>query len=396
MSLLLPFGIGKKIVTERFSSSLPPAWAYTRNDAVTTYRDSSGVMRVAGVNAPPIDHTSAGVALGLRIQPGTTNKLTSANATITTTGTYIVASGGTFSTPSDTAALTAAGLQSVGNGHVYKIANATGSDIAVYWAVTTGNTNAHSISMYARTESDVSGINPYIFLTDFGGNNNGQKTFYGTAYQRVTSEGITPTNSNQRLALIVPTGQTVYFLLAQMEALSYATDPVITTDGAAGTRAAPLLKRSALWFSKNGGFAIKYRDDAPRSPASVLDCLFHVGEANNRYDIFKGTGGDVLYRAFNGGSDTINYDFDGDALAAGPQSVGMGWKEGLVRCAINGVQVNTNDSVTLPASFTFGASIGMFESSLFPANIWLETATLFRRFPSKAQIEAATRTTLEV
>lgn len=397
MKMGLGLGMSKKTdvsISSDFTSAIPSGFVYTRNDAVTTYRDSSGIMRVAAIDAPPFDHTAAGVPLGLRFQPGATNKITAYNASPTdTTGITKIgagAAGMVLSIVDDTAALTAAGLQSVGNAKVIKIDNTSGGgDAGISFSGTSGNTNSHVMSMYYRTETGGAG---YISTT----NGNGVTVFsHSASYSRLSSAAFTAA-SNDQMAILVSNTKIAYIVLPQFEESAILTDPIIVA-GSAGTRAAPLLNRSQVWFSEAGGFSMKYRDEYPRQAVGGLECLFHLGDGiNDRQTVFKGTGGDLLFKTFSGGSDTLDYTFDADALAAGPQGVGMGWKSDLVRCAVNGIEVNTNATVTLPTSYDFGLSIGTYEGSLFPTNLWLESVTLFRRFPSTAQLEAATRTILEV
>ena len=100
----------------------------------------------------------------------------------------------------DTAALTAAGLQSVGNAKVIKIDNTLGgADAGILFSGTAGNTNSHVMSMYYRTETGGAG---YISTT----NGNGVTVFsHSASYARFSSAAFTAAADDQMAILVSDT-----------------------------------------------------------------------------------------------------------------------------------------------------------------------------------------------
>lgn len=124
--------------------------------------------------------------------------------------------GATFTIVDDTAELLAAGLAEQCHGNVYRV---TGGDTAalVTFNGQVGNTNPHTVSVWARG----SGTNNRIGIT-------GQvdEIISNTSsYQRFEAVR-TPTASTNQMSVFVNAGNTLYFILNQLEEHGYATSEI--------------------------------------------------------------------------------------------------------------------------------------------------------------------------
>lgn len=377
--------------TASFLSAMPSMFTYTRADTVATYRDSSGVLQQATSSQPLFDHLSDGTQKGLRMEPGRQNKIGCYNASPTDWTGMTQFGGAVFSIADDTAALTAVGLHEVGNAHVFKIDNsAGGSDSGVYWGVTTGNTNPHAMSVWARTTTGGA------FISTLGGA--GAAVFSGASYQRVLSENVTPANSGDSMAIVVPAGSVLYFILPQFEEGVYATGEIVTS-GAAATRVEPSLVNSDMTGigTSAGGIVMEYDDPRPRW-SSLVDTLFSMGTAGvtDRIALFKGGTGDLLFRTTKASTEYLNYDFSGDAVVEGITSVGLSYSStGTGIISINGVNVANSSGLTLPTSFSAGLCVGTFPGGGTPMTGWVRRIDLFSGAPNAATLNARTDVTLE-
>jgi len=144
------------------TGSLPLEFNYTRSDSAATTRNASGKLVAVLANTPRFDHDEAGNALGLRIEPVSTNKCTNTNVNPTDTSGF-TKGGDANSTISVVDApaglLEAADLEQLcTNGKVFYLDNSAGTSNAyVDIAGEVGNTNIHSASVYAAAA--VSGYN---------------------------------------------------------------------------------------------------------------------------------------------------------------------------------------------------------------------------------------------
>ena len=175
---------------------------------------------------------------GLGVWEARTNKCTNFNANPTDL-TGMSKSGdaaATLTVVDDVAALEAAGLQGLcTSGKVYALNNSAGSANAfVDISGVTGNTNAHSLSIFMRALAGSPGIR-YNGVT------------YGSpvaAYTRLLAENITATSGN-RFAVIAPPGAVAHFILNQLEEGSFATAPIVV-QGLPATRTAVAQSVSGL------------------------------------------------------------------------------------------------------------------------------------------------------
>ena len=205
------------------------AITFTRASAAWAF-DSSGVLRQYASGVPRIVPSPVNLMSVLR-EPQRTNKCTNYNANPNGSLTNLTKSGdaaATLTEVDDTAALTAAGLLSVcSSGKVFKLDNSAGvSSATVTAGGTTGNTNTHSVSVYARVGAGTGGYG-FTSTPRMG-------SFAGAAFARYSGAG-TPASSGQSLWVVADAGAVVYFILNQLEEGANATTPIVTA-GSSVTR----------------------------------------------------------------------------------------------------------------------------------------------------------------
>lgn len=214
-----------------FTSALPANFTYARNDTVATYRNSLGKWVTSTANNPRFDHDSSGNELGILIEGSRQNKNTNTNVNPTET-TNITTSGdaaGVLSVVSDTTELANAKLDAIcTNGNVFKADNSGGStNFIVTLGGTCGNTNAHSISVFARAA-----VGTVTFQLSSG---TGSVNIAVGGYARYLSENITVDNSARQARFVIAAGRSVFFILNQLEEGAFCTSPIVIA-GAAATR----------------------------------------------------------------------------------------------------------------------------------------------------------------
>lgn len=138
------------------------------------------------------------------------------SATAVTTG--WTATGGTLSIVDDATELAAAGLSNVGD-DVFKLVNASGSTQYVYGGAVTGNTNAHSLSVFARS----TGTTPRVGWYDAGFTAVGN---IGANLARVEYANETPPGAAEQFCIEVVDGATLWFTLPQLEEGAFCSTPI--------------------------------------------------------------------------------------------------------------------------------------------------------------------------
>ena len=229
---------------------------------------------------------------GMLVEPAMTNKCTCVKANPTNT-TNIIKGGdaaATLTVVNDIDALTAAGLHKICLGNVYKLDNSAGTTIASGTIIgPTVNTNAHSISIYARASAGSGSIklNTEIAVE-----------FSNSSYERLKADNITPTSSRQ-MWVMANAGATVYFILPQLEESPFCTSIIApAADTAASqTRAASVVSAntSGVFPSTGQDFAIFMRVVPDiNSPVSSITKLFGVyTNATNFIQIYSSVAGGI-------------------------------------------------------------------------------------------------------
>lgn len=236
------------------TQTLPTEVTFTRNAAATITNNQGKLVELAA-NQPRFDHTTSGTPLGLFIEPSATNKNENNNINpIDTTG-FATAGTGVVSVVDDTTELANAGLDQIcTSGKVFKAEATTASTFVVYVPGSVGNTNAHSLSLYARGE----GVGSRTARLSLGGATLNIAPAVGD-YVRYKYENIVPDSSTRKLTLSIDGNETLYFILYQLEENEYCTS-VIPVNGSAVTRPADRAYINNIenykWFDPNQGYMI--------------------------------------------------------------------------------------------------------------------------------------------
>lgn len=157
--------------------------------------------------------------------------------------------------------LIAAGLSQLGiSGKVYKLDNSAGSAIAyVTISGITANTNAHTMSVFAR--SNIGGVGTKL-MNDYG--TVSVMFSGGTGYNRYVVQNFTPGGGADKLSVYAKIGDVVYFVLPQLEELPFVTSPMPTVNQIS-TRAAIGLSFATAGNCKNSNFTV-YFEAVPQAP----------------------------------------------------------------------------------------------------------------------------------
>jgi mannose/fructose/N-acetylgalactosamine-specific phosphotransferase system component IIB len=202
----------------------------------------------------------------------------------------------------DETEITRAGLANINPTYkVYKLDNSAGSAVAntdVASGVGVGNTNPHSYFILSRVAAGTATLK--LALTSSGTSG---VSFANTAYAKVKKENAVPGSIYDTPRVVAAVGQTLYFLLPQLEELSYATS-IMPPSGATVTRAATSLSyptagnlSSPLWSAKITATPATASQDGKLFLGSYLD-------ANNSVGLLM-SGANAVARKRIGGS---NYD----------------------------------------------------------------------------------------
>lgn len=260
------------------TTSLPREVTFTRASAATII-NSAGKLVSMATNTPRFGHDRSGRKLGLLIEPASVNKNTNYNANPTATTGFTTSGTGTLSVVSDAAELANAGLELLcTSGMVFKAQATTASTFTVEFPGTTGNTNKHSASVYARGSGAAT-------VATLGLSASPANIPTTTGYTRYKIENITPGSTSQKLILTVQGNCTVYFILNQVEEQSVATSVIVTT-GATASRSADRAYIANVnkysWFKATSGY---------------IACRYHLPSM---------TTADSYVAVFNDGSTTVN------------------------------------------------------------------------------------------
>lgn len=191
----------------------------------TFTRGSTGTLTDSeGIRAFPGPRVSSS---GLLIEPQRINLCYNNIDPQATTG--LVTSGGTLQVVDDSTALNSAGLRILGPS-AFEIANSTGSAVYVSCGAVTGNTNAHSVSVYARY---VAGSGAKLGLWDYSASSFQEGVAVSDSFTRSTKNNITPSDSDCLFCLEIPNGCTLRFIGQQLEAGTYSSSLIINTATAA-------------------------------------------------------------------------------------------------------------------------------------------------------------------
>lgn len=348
--------------------SLPSGFTYTRADSVATCRNGAGKLVAVATGSPRFDHDAQGNALGLLIEGSVTNKCThtNCNPSSTTNMTKGGDAASTLSVVSDVTALASSGLDAIcTNGMVYKLDNSGGSTTAyVDIGGTTGNTNPHTFSVWARGTSGTIGT-----LTRSGTGSSTVNMNGNGAYARYVLANETPSGTTVQLRVRANAGKVVWFILSQLEEMPFATSEIITA-GAAATRAADRVTYALTGkpcFSISQGYVgLRYR---PKGfMPGVYQYLLVADNGSNSNDTIgiriNATSGD-LGAYVRAGAVSQDSNSNNDVHIAGCMNgAGISWSPGQA-VMLSGGKPNTKTYAGNPSGIT-SLNIGARTSGLEP------------------------------
>lgn len=341
-----------------------------------TYFGADGVLRTAAINAVRTDYNPAnGTLRGLLVEIQGTNKCTNYNLNPDAGLTNISASAGTLDRVNDAANLPFDG-GTVG-GNVFHLNNATGSPVTITVTGTTGNTNKHSIRVFAR----FTGTAPTLQLTGAVG-----AVACNNAYAETKSDNITPGTTADQWQLVVPNGTEVWFLGNQLEEGPFVTSP-IETAGAAVTRAADNVT-SAIVGTLPDEFSFVFEGTTAPGLGAQYFLDLNDGSNNNRISFNRGNDGSVRLTSRASSVLTMNnLGYPGTVSTLSPIKIAVSLSTTGVRMSVNGAAVEAFSGGVAVSAFT-KRDIGKLFSATSQWSGWVKNLTEYPRAMSDAELIA--------
>ena len=240
-----------------------------------------------------------------------------------------------------------------------------GGQYNVFFQPFTASAAAYSGSVYLRGENG--GEVVWISFTKDGVNYNRTQCTLTTAWQRFTlSATLTAGSDNFQIGVdtrdssqSARPAQTIYAWGAQLEAGAYATS-YIPTLAASATRGADTATKtgisSLIGQTEGTIFVEEYYDASIANNGGLDDVLVALtdGTTNNLFLILHygvaAAGYSNVVRFFIRNSNTTQAQFDSAALPTGTYKIALAYKNNDVVGYINGVQVGSDTSATIPAT----------------------------------------------
>jgi len=327
------------------TKTLPMEFSFTRS-STGTYINENGNLVEAASGAPRFDHTPDGKQLGLLIEGAIVNKNTNYNANPTNTTGFNTSGTGTLTVVDDASELAAAGLDQIcTSGNVFRAEATTGSAYIVNIPGTTGNTNAHSGSLWARGTGSGSRAGQLSL-----GSGTVDIAVPDENYARFKLENQTPGSSSDTLDIIVEGNSVVYFILNQLEELTFCTS-VIITEGSTASRSAdrPYIDNldTYNWFDPAKGYiACRYYLPA-LNPDDSYVAVAHDGSTSDTIGI-RLDSNDHDARAFLRAGSTLQFTSSNSDIHV-PQSLnaaGITWDSSDALLLSGGMSTTTSMTQT--------------------------------------------------
>lgn len=336
------------------------------------------VLKNAAINESRNEVNPADDTLrGLLIEEQRTNKCQNFNLNPDAALTNISASAGTLDRVNDAANIPFDG-GTVG-GNVFHLNNTTGSPVTITVTGTTGNTNAHSIRVFAR----FTGTAPTLQLTGAVG-----AVACANGYAETRSDNITPGATTNQWQLVVPNGTEVWFLGNQLEESLFASSP-IETAGAAVTRAADNVT-SAIVGTLPEEWSVVF--EGMTGPALVIlrriAWNYNDGTANNSIELIRYQNQSFV-EVFVGGTTVLTQlTIGGTIPEMSPMKVALAVASPGVRVSVNGNAVQTISLSVASGTFTT-RMIGRSHVSINKHwNGWIKNIVEYPRALSDAELIA--------
>ena len=323
---------------------------FTRS-TTAIFRDSARRFQLAAVDAPRFDYDSGGVQRGLLIEGSRTNKCTNYNLNPDAALTNISASAGTLDRVNDAANIPFSG--GVVGGNVFHLNNTTGAAVTITVVGVTGNTNPHSIRVFAR----FTGTAPTLQLTGAAG-----AVACSNAYAETKSNNITPGTAADQWQLVIPAGTEVWFLGCQLEEAAFVSSP-IETSGLATIRADDLATSSIIYPLPSEWSLVIDGITAPGIGSTNDQHLFDVNDetTSNRFRISRTlTSRNISVVSSVGGVTTITSIISNNFPDSSRIKISLTVFGSSVRVSINGGAVQSLSGAvasTLFRKMSFGKNI---------------------------------------
>lgn len=375
-------GSGLALYLDFLTEYIDPRITYS-GGANGTRVNSAGLIVAA--TTPRFDYNPVTLApLGFLVEEARTNKATNENANPVTDAAWAIGGdvAATLTVVDDTAALAAAGLNGVcTSGKVYKFDNSAGVGFAfIIQAATTGNTNKHSISVYARTTGTAN--------IEIAGGLGAVNLPVGAAYVRTKSENITPGSSSGKMAIVALAGAVVYFVLNDMEEGAFCTS-VIVTAGAAVTRSADSAVMTGTnfsdWFNPaEGTFAPEFTYGGDLVTSTAMSA--NDNTSNNILEVAgTNSGGVGPYAEVRVGGVVQASMSDGNAIANTTYKTAFRYRANDFSFSHSGRSCVTDAAGTIPSVSQLAIGNRLASSSF---NGWIRRLPYYRRGLSDAQLQA--------
>jgi len=339
------------------AAALPAAWTSSRSGTAGTYRNDNGKWVAAPINTLRYHNDPDTGLRGIILEETTvTNKNTNVN--INPAATTNLTKGGdaasTLTIVDITADIATAGLDLLcTNGDVFYLNNASGvTDATCTIGGTTGNTNRHSLSLWAKGAG--TGKHGHFGLT--GGTT---VDISGTTFQRYKNENITPGATTDQFVITVQAGKGVYFILNQLEENRIATTPIYTngTTGVRNPDNVTALIGDIPVNPTNGGFAVRVHCpamDSGQTSEGIIAINNGTGSASSFALRAIGNSRPMFEAQVINPSNTdqSNNDMDGVFPGRG-YPVGMSWSASGAATLVSGSMRFTElTGLTMPAGIT--------------------------------------------
>lgn len=363
------------------------------NDSRITYSGGANGTRVnssgniVAATTPRFDYDPVTLAAkGLLVEEARTNKNTNYNASPNGSLTNLTKSGDAASVLSevdDTAALTAAGLGSIGNAKAFLLDNSLGATSAfVTFGGQVGNTNAHCFSVYVRGGTGYagqpSGTGGVTFTTS-------------SSYVRRTAENWTPAFTTTPALIRADAGQSVYFILNQLEECAFVTSPIVVA-GAAVTRTADSAVMTGTnfsdWFNESEGTMVVGFSEYALTAADRYIAEIYADASNKTLSIR--TNNTTVLGFTRAAGAFVGDVSSGTVTVNAATKVTYAYKLNDVGLCVNGATVAVDMTVSpLPTAQTV-LVIGAFSSGTAQINGHIRTLQYYPRRVSNEQLQALT------
>lgn len=355
-------------------TAIDPRIALSRASA-STRTDSTGALVPVASGSPVLFFDPVSLAnKGLRVLEQRTNKCTNYNAAPDAGLSNVIKTGdaaATLTRELDTTALAAAKLSSiVTSGYVFKLDNSLGTTPAFATINgTVGNTNKHSASCYIR------GGTGYIGQPNGVG---GANFSASSAYVRRQVDDWTPAFTTTALLLRADAGQTLWFVLNQLEEGTFSTATIIVA-GAQATRIADLPVLSGLSLTEG---TLVVTGEIIGGTSATFPHLAALTSSNPNSDaiglLWTANNGALRGGVTAGGVSSVDVPGTANLVAGSSFKCALAFSNNYAQAAFGaGVISSVDTSVTVPATdrLTMGGPV-RFQPT---ASMYLQTLALYAR-----------------